>query len=166
MAFEPHRSRKTLLLVGLVWSCASGRAIPPAPEPDPEPDCRQTAPNLIHVVRTVEGPASKKDSYEYCVSRDGALLFEHGSAPTHRGNINNEQMHALQELLVRASKRQRQEIAHTCTHTRFLLVEWMWSGRSFAAHEACDDTQPVVANEVHAAAWSILKLGRVKAQKK
>ncbi len=166
MAFEPHRSRKTLLLVGLVCSCASGRAIPPAPEPDPEPDCRQTAPNLIHVVRSVEGPAAKKDSYEYCVSHDGTLLFEHGSAPTHRGRINNEQLHALQELLVRASKRQSQEVAHSCTHTRSLLVEWMWSGRYFAAHEACDETQPVVATEVRDAAWSILKLERVKAQKK
>lgn len=153
-----------LVLVGLACSCASGQAVPPSPAP--EPDCRQTAPNLIHVVKSVDGPAAKKDAYEYCVAKDGALLFERGSAPVHRARISDAQMQALKALLTRASQRQSQEMAHTCTHARSLLVEWTWSGRTFAAHEACDDTQPVVATEVRDAAWNILKLERVKAQRK
>lgn len=153
-----------LVIVGLACSCASGRAVPPSP--DPKPDCRQTAPNLIHVVRSVDGPAAKKDSYEYCVAKDGALLFERGPGPVHRGHINDDQMQALEDLLTRASQRQSQEMAHTCAHAGSLLVEWTWSGKFFAAHEACDDTQPVVATEVRDAAWNILKLGRVKAQTK
>lgn len=151
-----------LVIVGLACSCASGQAVPPSPEP--KPDCRETAPNLIHVVKSV--PVAPKDSYEYCVAKDGALLFERGSGPAHRGHINDEQMQALTALLTRASQRQSQEMAHTCAHAGSLLVEWTWSGKSFAAHEACDDTQPVVATEVRDAAWNILKLARVKAQKK
>lgn len=153
-----------LVIVGLACSCASGKAVPPSPEP--KPDCRQTAPNLIHVVKSADGPAAKKDSYEYCVAKDGALLFERGSAPAHRGHLSHAQMQALEALLARASQRQSQEMAHTCAHAGSLLVEWTWSGKSFAAHEACDDSQPVVATEVRDAAWNILKLERVKAQKK
>jgi hypothetical protein len=151
-----------LVLVGLA-SCASGRATPPAPKP--EADCRQTSPNLIHVLKTVGGQPSKKETYEFCVSREGTLLVERGSGPVQR-HVSDEQMNALKAVIERASQRQSQEIAHTCTHVRSLLVEWIWSGKSFAAHEACDENQPVVATEVRDAAWRILKLESMKAPKK
>jgi hypothetical protein len=163
MAFEPHRLCQMLVLVGMA-SCASGRATPPAP-PKPEADCRQTSPNLIHVMKTVGGQQSKKESYEFCVSREGVLLFDRGSGPIQR-SVSDEQMKALKAVIERVSQKQSQEIAHTCTHVRSLLVEWMWSGKSFAAHEACDETQPVIATEVRDAAWRILNLDSVKALKK
>jgi hypothetical protein len=114
----------------------------------------------------VPGPAAKKDAYEFCVSRDGALFFERGSAPAHRAQVSGDQMQALEALLARASQKQSQEIAHTCGHAGTLLVEWTWSGKSFAAHEACDDTQPVIATELRDATWRLLKLDSVKARKK
>jgi hypothetical protein len=164
MAFELPSLGKMLVLAGLAWSCASRPVNAPAPEP--EADCRQTSPNLVHVLKTVAGPLAKKDSYEFCVSREGDLLFERGLAPTHRARVSDEQIQSLKAVLARASQRQGQEVAHTCTHSRSLLVEWIWSGKSFAAHEACDDTQPVVANEIRDAAWKILRLESVKAPKR
>jgi hypothetical protein len=152
-----------LLLAVATASCASGQAAPP--DPKPEVDCRQTAPNLIHVLKSVTGQAAKKDSYEFCVSRDGALLFDRGSGPVQR-KVTGEQMQSLQDVLSRASQKQSQEIAHVCTHVRSLLVEWTWSGKSYAAHEACDDSQPVVAHEVRDSAWRILKLDTLKPPKK
>lgn len=166
MAFDPHRLCITLVSVALACACASGRATPPPPQPEPEADCRQTSPNLIHVLRTAAGPSASHDGYEFCVSRDGGLLFERGSAPAHRGRLSSEQMQSLRTLLEKASQRQSQEIAHSCTHARSLLVEWTWSGKSFAAHEACDDTQPVIATELRDAAWRLLRLDSVKARKK
>jgi hypothetical protein len=160
MAFDPNKLCTTLVSVALACSCASGRATPPQPEP--EADCRQTSPNLIHVLKTTAGPSASHASYEFCVSHDGGLLFERGSAPAHRGRLSSEQVQSLKTLLERASQRQSQEIAHSCTHARSLLVEWTWSGKSFAAHEACDDTQPVIATELRDAAWRVLKLERVK----
>lgn len=156
-------SRLALLLTALSASCASGQA--PTPAPKPEVDCRQTAPNLLHVLKSVTGQAAKKDSYEFCVSREGGLIFDRGSGPVQR-KLTGEQMQTLKDTLGRASQKQSQEIAHVCTHVRSLLVEWTYSGKSYAAHEACDDTQPVVANEVRDSAWRILKLDTLKPPKK
>jgi hypothetical protein len=163
MAFDPNKLSSTLVSVALACACASGRATPPVPEP--EADCRQTSPNLIHVLNA-PGPAASHDGYEFCVSHDGGLFFERGSAPAHRGRLSSEQMQSLKTLLERASQRQSQEIAHSCTHARSLLVEWTWSGKSFAAHEACDDTQPVLASELRDDTWRLLRLDSVKVRKK
>ncbi len=161
MAFEPGRVCKLLALMMLA-SCASGRSIPPAPKP--EVVCHHTVPNLIHVLKMVGAKQSKMDAYEFCVSREGALHFVRGSEPAHRGQITDEQMQALKQLLARASQRLSREISYSCSHPRSLLVEWAWSGRYFAAHEACDETQPVLATEVHDSAWRILRLESVKAR--